>query len=1037
MISDQQQSVRYRLGLDIGCNSAGWAAAQMDGDRPAGILRCGVRVFPAGVEGSAEQIERGRDESRAAKRRQMRLMRRQTDRRRRRLKRVYGLLAAWGLLPEAETSRQRGAALEALDRGLSGRHPETAALPYFLRARALDHRLEPFELGRCLYHLSQRRGFLSNRRVRSRESEDERGKVKKGISQLRAAIEGSGARTLGEFLARLDPHQDRIRERWTQRDMFKQEFDAIWTAQAAHHPEVLTAGRRAELFEAIFHQRPLKPQTDLIGKCELEPGEPRAPLWHPVSQRYRMLQQVNDLRLLDPAGFERPLAEEERTELLADLETRGDLAWKQVRKLLGLVNGVRFNREAGGEKKLVGNRTAAKLRRVFKHRWEDMSPEEREEAARDLTGDLSEEELARKAVERWGLNELLANEYATLELETGKYLSLSLRAATRLLPRMEAGQSYMSARKAEYPESFDPGTPVDLLPPVVNPRSPDIRNPAVVRALTEVRKVVNGLIRQYGKPEEVHIELARDLKRPRSERERRADRMRQQQQRREEAVKRIQAEGGPGKPSAGDIEWMLLAMECRSQCPYTGRPFGWASKSTGQVQIDHIIPFSRSLDDSFLNKTLCFVDENKRKGNQTPWECYGRTGHPEWELILDRVKHFDSPLAWQKLRRFQMPEDEVTELISDFSSRQLNDTRYASRQAADYVAQLYGGRANQEGLRVFVTPGEVTAHLRRLWSLEGVLGQGPGKNREDHRHHAIDAVVVALTEPAWVKALADAAEHARAVGHRRFASLEAPWDGFVPEVRDAMSRVVVSHRLDRAVAGGFHEETFYSLRSGRDQPGGASVRKPVEALGAGEIDQILDPAVRERVRLQVGILGGDPKKLKPKENKPTLPIRDGRHIPIHRVRVAVNKQARAIGEGERERLVMGGDNHHFEVFALLDNAGKEEKWDCAIVSKQDAAERLRLGAPVVQRDHGPGTRFEFTIHKNDTLEIGAEGERRLVVARLLTGAKLVGVVDIKDARPASLKTGNLERYAVNRLMRTHACRKLVVTPLGDVVPCRD
>ncbi|MBM3746954.1 MAG: hypothetical protein FJW34_14285, partial [Acidobacteria bacterium] len=172
---------------------------RVEDGKARGMLRCGVRIFPAGVEGSPEQIEQGREESRAAKRRQMRLMRRQTDRRRRRLKRVYGLLASWGLLAEGETSAARGRALEALDRELAARYPETSMPPYYLRARSLDHKLEPVELGRCLYHLAQRRGFLSNRKVRSRESEEDRGKVKRGISQLWAAIEASGARTLGEY----------------------------------------------------------------------------------------------------------------------------------------------------------------------------------------------------------------------------------------------------------------------------------------------------------------------------------------------------------------------------------------------------------------------------------------------------------------------------------------------------------------------------------------------------------------------------------------------------------------------------------------------------------------------------------------------------------------------------------------------------------------------------------------------------------------------------------------------------------------------
>jgi hypothetical protein len=133
---------------------------------------------------------------------------------------------------------------------------------------------------------------------------------------------------------------------------------------------------------------------------------------------------------------------------------------------------------------------------------------------------------------------------------------------------------------------------------------------------------------------------------------------------------------------------------------------------------------------------------------------------------------------------------------------------------------------------------------------------------------------------------------------------------------------------------------------------------------------------------------------------------------------------------------MGGDNQHFEVFAVLDRHGVPKKWDCAIISKQDAAERVSGNRPVVNRDHGPGTRFEFTIAKNDVLEIGPPDRRRLVVVKLLTGEKRVGVVEADDARPVSPKV-NLERYAVNSLMGELGCRKVAITPLGDLIPCRD
>ena len=818
--------------------------------------------------------------------------------------------------------------------------------------------------------------------------------------------------------------------------MYTREFDAIWAAQAAFHPETLTEQRRGELFHAIFHQRPLRDQEDLIGECELAPGEKRAPLWHPLSQRFRMLQVVNDLRIIDRAGLERSLTDEERSRLVQALETEGDLTWARIRKILELQRHTEFNRQSGGETRLVGDRTAAKLRDVFLDAWDRLSESEQLEAARNLAEGIEEESLFQKAVERWGLNELKAREYAELHLESGKYVGYSLAALRRIVPRMEMGEAFSTARKHEFPESFATGVALESLPPVKDAAS-DIRNPAVVRTLTELRRLVNALIRRYGKPEEIHIELARDLKQARPERERRWKRMREQQQLREKAAHQITKDAGLTQPSTVDIEKMMLAMECRCHCPYTGRPFSITALMSGEIQVEHIIPFSRSLDDSYLNKTLCFADENKQKGNRTPWEHYGKAGSPEWDAIVERVSKFDSPLAKEKLRRFQMREEDVSELLANFSERQLNDTRYASKLAAKYLAVLYGGLWDETGkLRIYATGGQVTAYLRRLWSLNRVLSNGDVKTRDNHKHHAVDAVVIALSDPSWIKALADAADQASSLGRRRFASIVEPWPAFVDETRAVVQSLLVSHRPDRGIGGGFHDETLYSRRTGKDGEEIVSTRKPVTSLEPAEIDKIVDPAVRERVKLQFGIVGGDTKKMQG-DNAPTLPTRDGRHIPIRSVRIKIGRQVRSIGADIRQRNVMGGDNQHFEVFAVLDSVGEVKRWDCAIVSKQEAAERVRRKEPVARRRHGPNTRFEFTITKNDILEIGPPGNRRLVVVRGLETDRRVGISDIDDARKISSKAGNRERLTVNKLMADLGCRKVSISPLGYLLPCRD
>jgi CRISPR-associated endonuclease Csn1 len=306
----------------------------------------------------------------------------------------------------------------------------------------------------------------------------------------------------------------------------------------------------------------------LIGDCELEPGEKRAPLWHPVSQRFRMLKNLNNLKLVYPTLEERDLEDQERETLKKALES-GDLSWAAVKNALGIKKQhVEFNLQKGGEKKLIGDRTRGKLKSVLVNEWPGLSPADLEEAAGVLAGEVksieTDEQAAAWAQQRWGLNAERADQFAGISLETNKYQAESLKAMRIMLPDLEAGVRYSTSRKARYPETFVSTQPLDFLPPVLrSPRTKEdvelrpgkdffgkeIRNPAVVRTLSEMRKVVNALIRRYGKPAETHLELARDLKAPRKEREARSRRMRQREMEREEAAGILHAETGTPNPA--------------------------------------------------------------------------------------------------------------------------------------------------------------------------------------------------------------------------------------------------------------------------------------------------------------------------------------------------------------------------------------------------------------------------------------------------------------------------------------------------------
>ena len=145
----------------------------------------------------------------------------------------------------------------------------------------------------------------------------------------------------------------------------------------------------------------------------------------------------------------------------------------------------------------------------------------------------------------------------------------------------------------------------------------------------------------------------------------------------------------------------------------------------------------------------------------------------------------------------------MEEVSDDFVNRQLSDTRYISRLAADYVALLFGGRIDEiRTQRVQVSGGAATAYVRGQWEMNAILSDGPEKDRHDHRHHAVDAVAIALTGTRTVKLLSRAAEFASDQGHRRlFVPVDEPWKGFLDQVRTAIDEINVSYRVDRRVSG--------------------------------------------------------------------------------------------------------------------------------------------------------------------------------------------------------------------------------------------
>jgi CRISPR-associated endonuclease Csn1 len=595
----------------------------------------------------------------------------------------------------------------------------------------------------------------------------------------------------------------------------------------------------------------------------------------------------------------------------------------------------------------------------------------------------------------------------------------------------------------------------------VNAALPQIPNPAVMRALTELRKVVNAIVRRYGKPAEIRIELARELKRNARQRELDWRNMRSKESARKAALKRILEEAHRPVPSGKDIERVLLFEECGGICGYCGQAINFQQLFDGNIEVEHILPFNRFNDNSFANKTLAHHSCNQRKLGRTPFEAFGADGE-EWEQILGRVARWNNP---EKLQRFKIadPAELDPDNENSFAARRLNDTRYVSKLAARYLGTLYGGRdlrqPDGKAKRViFASSGLLTATLRREWQLEKILrepepassSRKPGKPRTDHRHHVIDAIVIALTSSAHIVRYSAAAASA---GNGRskypFGSVTSPWPNFVDSVRPLIDRLIVSHRPSHKLNGPLHDETNYSAPreivvngSGRKKPATKRVvhiRKPVHLLSAKQIaEDIVDPTVRRAVLAKLELLG-DAKKLE--TDTPFLTTRSGKQVPIYRVRVRASTPVARIASGERERYVASAGNHHVAIFETVDKKG-QRVWDSpGVVSRLDAVQRRGRGATVIEKSlpDAEDARYLFSLMSGDTVEMddAKVGGRNIFVVRTLSDGEIAFVRHTDARRKDMLEKGAdtdadfVRARSIDKL-RQWNCRKVFVDVVGQV-----
>lgn len=981
------------LGLDLGTTSVGWALISKGNDSSDALIDGGVRIF-AGVTEGAKNILKNKA------RREKRGSRRNVRRRRTRKAALKKALVEADLLPR-EVLRAANVS-EVLNR--------ISANPYELRAAALDRKLEDHQLGRALLHLGNRRGFLSNRKVgNDRESRV----VGRAITELQRAIEETDSRTLGKYLSK----QQTQRRRYTERAMYAKEFEAIWNQQSRTNPK-LTDQLHEKLHHCIFFQNPLKIQKFLIGKCTLEPNKRRAAKWQPIAQTLRIWQDVSRIRTTHD---HRPLHYSDQRQLVDELHRRKSMTWNQVRSFLRLDTNTQFNlEESGSLKKLLGNATQVTLISALGEYTQTLTCEEKQKILNWLATSDNDRKLREKIERGFDFDEQTVSALLNCSLPTG-YFHLSVRACRNLIRVFEGSVEPLTYREAAEKSGYhmdEMGEAKDGVERLGAP--PKLRNPVVEKSLVELKRVVNAVIRVYGKPDLIRLEMARDLKNSKKVRDTIQKHNREQEKKRADARERLKEEFPIFKnrePTREDIEKYLLWKECfencNGQCPYTGAIISGDMLFSQEVQVEHIIPYSRSFDNSFKNKTLCLAGENARKGNKTPHELYHGTS--QYDEVLARVEK----LPFKKRRRFSRTE--VAETPD--ASRELNDTRYICREAKRYVQTL--------GIRVQVSTGQFTAGLRRKWNLNGILqpNNTNRKNREDHRHHFIDAVIVANVDAGMVNRIAQICRHERLIRNLQggiFTSKSTfpkPWQGFRQVVKTKVDEIVVSHAPTRKISGGLHEDTALGRVNTRD---GAKFIHRIELnkdFKSRLTPNIADGAVRKLVEERLAAHNNDPKHAFADMVNDPLCHRDGK-TPIKRVRILSNDSFETLAPRRQNDNVYAyykkGNNYKVRIYELPGG-----KWKGHYITAFDAKSGHIITPPELQR-----AKLIMELCKNDMVRMDWKARREFVRLQKMSEPNDTLVFRLHHSNQTKdTERATLRQVSSNSFKKTNP-QKIEISPIG-------
>lgn len=546
-------------------------------------------------------------------------------------------------------------------------------------------------------------------------------------------------------------------------------------------------------------------------------GSKVAPKSSPLFQEFKIWQGINNLLIINNNGTKGELREEEKIKLHQELSYVSKLSDKEILKLLGYNSKI----YTLNFKEVEGNRTQSALFEAYKkiiiesgHNIDLQSLSYNEAANRiseifntlGINTDilhfnphfLGKEIENQPMYQLWHLlysyegdnsttgNELLIKklqEKFSFPKEYGKLLanikfeddygSLSSKAIKKILPYLYQGNKYnIACELAGYRHSKSSLTKEELdnkvlLDKLENLPKNSLRNPVVEKILNQMINVVNAIISEYGKPDEIRIELARELKNNAKKRAQLTNEINQATRNNERIKERLSQDFNLTHISSNDILRLKLYDELAAngyKTLYSNKKIDYHKLLSEEYQIEHIIPRQRKYDDSFSNKTLELSDVNLKKSNRTAYEFvleeYGPERLNEYEGNINKLFE-DEKISATKCKNLLA---HGSELKNGFLHRDINDTQYIARKAKEILEQIVR--------RVISTSGSITDVLRNDWQIVDVMkelnwdkyeklgeieyrrnskGNFVGhikdwSKRNDHRHHAMDALTIAFTK---------------------------------------------------------------------------------------------------------------------------------------------------------------------------------------------------------------------------------------------------------------------------------------------------